>query len=144
MLERFVTAQDAGGTFDRALAELRAGAKVSHWMWFVFPQLAGLGTSPTARHYALADTAAARAYLAHPLLGPRLAQATEAMLGWAGRRSAQSVLGPVDALKFASSITLFEHVADSSASDFGRALDAFYDGRRDGRTLSLLGLAPSS
>ena len=144
MLDRFVAAQDVGGTFLRALAELRAGAKASHWMWFVFPQLAGLGHSTMAQRYAIADAAEARAYLAHPVLGPRLTEASEAMLGWAGRRTAEAILGPVDALKFASSMTLFDHVANDRGAVFGRTLGAFYEGRRDERTLSLLGVAPAS
>jgi uncharacterized protein (DUF1810 family) len=102
-LERFVEAQRP--IHDQALGELRAGAKRSHWMWFVFPQIAGLGRSPTARRYALRDAVEARAYLTHPVLGARLRECTEAMLGWAGRKSAEVILGPVDAKKFASSMT---------------------------------------
>ena len=139
-LDRFVVAQDEGGTFARALDELRAGAKLSHWMWFVFPQLAGLGRSATSRRFAIADAGEARAYLAHPILGARLAQATEAVLGWAGRRSAAAILGPVDALKLASAMTLFEHVA-ADRSGFAGVLDGFYEGRRDLATLALLGAA---
>ncbi|MBW8785633.1 MAG: DUF1810 domain-containing protein [Novosphingobium sp.] len=134
-LDRFVPAQE--GIYEQALTELRAGAKRSHWIWFVFPQLAGLGRSETARFYAIADAAEARAYLAHRLLGLRLAKCTDAMLGWAGRRSAQDILGPVDALKFASSMTLFE--ACGGGERFGKALDAFHGGERDRRTLDLLG-----
>lgn len=133
-LERFVAAQ--AGTYDHALAELRAGAKTRHWMWFVFPQIAGLGSSETARFYAIADAAEARAYLAHPLLGPRLIEATGAMLGWAGRRSAEAILGAVDAVKLRSSMTLFETVGDVPA--FGDCLDRFYAGARDPATLQLL------
>lgn len=99
-LERFVEAQ--GPVYEQALGELRAGAKQSHWMWFVFPQIAGLDRSPTARFYAIADEAEARAYLAHPVLGARLRECTDTMLGWAGRKSAEAILGPVDALKFRS------------------------------------------
>lgn len=119
------------------LAELRAGAKRSHWMWFVFPQLAGLGSSEMARHYAIADRSEAAAYLAHPLLGARLVQCTDAMLEWSNRRSAEAILGAVDALKFASSMTLFE--AAGGGDSFGRAVEAFCAGRRDARTLELLG-----
>ena len=115
-LERFVAAQD--GVIDRALAELVAGAKTSHWMWFVFPQIAGLGHSEMARRYAIADLAEARAYLAHPVLGPRLAAATEAMLGWAGRRSAETMLGGIDAIKLRSSMTLFEAAAGDDGAGF--------------------------
>lgn len=105
-------------------------------MWFVFPQIAGLGLSETARRYAIADLGEARAYLAHPTLGPRLAECTEAVLGWSGRRSAEAILGPVDALKFASSMTLFE--AAGSGEPYAHALEAFYARRRDARTLELL------
>jgi uncharacterized protein (DUF1810 family) len=138
-LARFVGAQDGAGTYPRALAELRAGAKTTHWMWFVFPQLAGLGRSATARHFGIADSGEAIAYLRHPLLGARLAESTSAMLGWAGRRSAAQILGPVDALKFASSMTLFAEIGGDRASPFVAALEAFYDGRRDPLTLRLLG-----
>lgn len=102
-------------------------------MWFVFPQIAGLGRSPTARLYALRDLAEARAYLAHPTLGQRLLEATRAMLAWAGRRSAEAILGPVDAMKFKSSMTLFE--AAGGPPEFGLALDAFYARSRDRATL---------
>ncbi len=133
-LERFVTAQEE--VFSRALIELKEGYKRSHWMWFVFPQIAGLGHSPMARFYAIASAAEARAYLAHPLLGPRLAACTGAMLAHKGR-SAETILGPVDALKFRSSLTLFEAAADDPTL-FAEALDAFCDGERDERTLALV------
>lgn len=116
---------------------MRAGAKHSHWMWFVFPQIAGLGRSPTARLYAIAGLAEARAYLAHPVLGSRLLECTEAMLGWAGRRSAEAILGSIDALKFKSSMTLFEAAAEEPAR-FAAALDAFCAGERDAATLARL------
>ena len=135
-LERFVDAQ--ADVYRQALAELRGGAKRSHWMWFIFPQLAGLGRSPTAQFYAIADEAEARAYLAHPVLGPRLGECTDAMLGWAGRKSGEAILGPLDALKFRSSMTLFEVAAEESDDRFGRALDGFYSGERDRATLELL------
>jgi uncharacterized protein (DUF1810 family) len=134
-LDRFVAAQDA--IYSRALTELKAGAKRNHWMWFVFPQIAGLGRSETARYYAIADLAEAQAYLAHPLLGARLGECTDAMLTWAGTCDAEDILGPVDALKFKSSMTLFE--AAGGAARFGQALDAFHDGERDRATLDLLG-----
>jgi uncharacterized protein (DUF1810 family) len=105
-------------------------------MWFVFPQIGGLGFSDMARRYAIADLDEARAYLAHPILGPRLAEFTDTILRWDGRRSAEAILGSVDALKFASSMTLFE--AAGGGSRYARALDAFYCGQRDGRTLQLL------
>ena len=133
-LDRFVAAQEA--VYPQALAELAAGAKRSHWMWFIFPQIAGLGRSEMARLYAIADLAEAQAYLAHALLGPRLAECTEAMLPWSGKRDAASILGPVDALKFASSMTLFEAV--NGGSLFAEALDGFCAGQRDARTLALL------
>lgn len=135
-LQRFVSAQE--GTYRQALTEVRAGDKRSHWMWFIFPQLAGLGRSPTAQFYGITDRAEAQAYLAHPLLGQRLEEITAAMLGWAGQRSATAILGPVDALKFRSSMTLFEAVADDLAA-FAQALDSFCDGERDPLTLRMLG-----
>lgn len=133
-LERFLDAQR--DTYDTALAELRAGAKRSHWMWFIFPQIGGLGQSPTARFYALRDLAEAQAYLAHPLLAKRLADCIDAMLGWAGQRSAEAILGGIDAVKLRSSCTLFE--AAGGDARFGHCLDAFYDGECDAATLALL------
>lgn len=135
-LERFLEAQRP--IYDQALEELRAGAKRGHWMWFIFPQIAGLGRSATAQFYALANTAEARAFLAHPLLGQRLRDSTDAMLQWAGHRSADAILGPIDALKFRSSMTLFEAAAASDDAPFGRALEAFYAGQRDELTLERL------
>src|SRR4051812_43144459 len=95
-LDRFIAAQD--GVYAQALAELKAGRKRSHWMWFVFPQIAGLGRSPTAQYYAIASAAEARSYLAHPLLGPRLGACAEVVLAHEGR-SAEAIFGPVDAMK---------------------------------------------
>ncbi len=138
-LERFVAAQDA--MLDDVRKELAGGEKRSHWMWFVFPQVAGLGLSRTAQFYAIQDLAEADRYLAHPVLGPRLAECSQLMLGWAPRRSASAILGTVDALKFCSSMTLFEVAAQDTGGDsegFTRALDAFCQGRRDERTLQLL------
>lgn len=135
-LERFVEAQRP--IYDQALGELRAGAKRGHWMWFVFPQIAGLGSSPTARRYALRDAVEARAYLTHSVLGARLRECTEAMLAWAGRRSGEAILGPVDAMKFASSMTLFDTVSDTPDNPFARALAAFNRGERDPLTLERL------
>ena len=106
-------------------------------MWFVFPQVAGLGRSSTAQFYAIRGRDEAVAYAGHPLLGVRLAECTEAVLGWAGKRSAERILGPVDALKFRSSMTLFEACAQDSAP-FAAALEAFYAGERDGATLERL------
>jgi uncharacterized protein (DUF1810 family) len=133
-LQRFVDAQQ--GILDTVLAELNAGAKQSHWMWFVFPQLAGLGRSPTAEFYGIGTLAEARAYLEHPLLGRRLGDCVEALLHWAGRRSARQVLGPIDALKLKSSMTLFDAV--EPAGTFADALAGFYGGDRDELTLALL------
>jgi len=133
-LDRFTAAQEE--VYPQALGELKRGRKESHWMWFVFPQYAGLGASPMARFYAIASAGEAAAYLVHPLLGPRLGECTEAMLAHRGR-SAEAILGPVDAMKFRSSMTLFEAVAGRHDL-FARALEAFYKSERDPRTLELL------
>ncbi|WP_244945193.1 DUF1810 domain-containing protein [Couchioplanes caeruleus] len=130
-LERFVSAQAA--VYDRALTELRAGAKRSHWMWFVFPQIAGLGLSPTARTYAIRDLAEARAYLAHPVLGPRLTECSQALLAVEGR-TAREILGHPDDLKLRSSMTLFARAADDAAV-FQAVLDKYYGGEPDPATL---------
>jgi uncharacterized protein (DUF1810 family) len=114
-LDRFVAAQERGGTYERAVAELRAGAKVSHWMWFVFPQVAGLGLSAMAREYAIASVAEARAYLAHPVLGPRLRECARVVAATEGS-SATRIFGPVDAMKLRSSMTLFAAAADQAAA----------------------------
>ena len=132
-LERFVSAQET--TYDRALAELRAGHRRSHWMWFVFPQIAGLGLSPTAQRYAIRDLAEARAYLGHPVLGPRLVECARALLGVEGR-SAEQILGYPDDLKLRSSMTLFAEAADEAeAAVFREVLQRYYDGRADPATL---------
>jgi len=133
-LRRFLDVQ--AKAFDIALGELRDGAKRSHWMWYIFPQLAGLGMSQTAQFYAIGSLEEARAYLVHPTLGPRLRACVGAIAQWAGRRTAAQVLGPVDALKFRSCLTLFDQVAP--AGIFAGALDAFYGGEPDHRTLALL------
>lgn len=133
-LQRFIDAQD--GVIEAALAELKAGAKRSHWMWFIFPQLRQLGRSPTAKHYGITSIEEASAYLQHPLLGPRLTASIETILRWAGRRTPEQILGPVDTLKFRSSLTLFD--AGQPGGLFDRALAAFYGGIRDERTLALL------
>jgi uncharacterized protein (DUF1810 family) len=133
-LARFVAAQE--GVYGRALAELRHGRKESHWMWFVFPQIAGLGSSPAARHYAIASSDEARAFLAHPLLGARLRECTAAILAHR-ERGAAAIFGAVDAMKLRSSMTLFEAVADDPAP-FAQALGAFHGGERDAATLRLL------
>ena len=133
-LERFVSAQ--ASTYDRALAEIRAGLKQSHWMWFVFPQYAGLGFSSTAAHYAIRSRAEAEAYLQHPVLGARLRECAEAACALKGR-SARDVFGYPDDLKLRSSATLFASVSPPE-SVFHRVLDAFFDGEGDERTLGLL------
>ena len=132
-LDRFVSAQAA--VYDRVLAELRRGRKASHWMWFVFPQIAGLGRSETARVYAIHDAVEARAYLAHPVLGPRLIEATEAVVAAPGE--AEAILGGIDAIKLRSSMTLFAAVAED-AKPFVAALDRFFGGKRDDVTLAAL------
>jgi uncharacterized protein (DUF1810 family) len=131
-LQRFVAAQEAGGTYRRAAAELRNGRKASHWMWFIFPQIAGLGYSPAAQTYAISGLEEARAYLAHPVLGARLIECAAILAGLAGR-TAEQVLGEVDALKLRSSMTLFLHAAPGEPV-FGQVLDQYYDGRPDPAT----------
>jgi len=133
-LERFVRAQDDGGTYRTAVAELRAGRKRSHWMWFVFPQVAGLGSSPAARHFALSGLDQARAYLAHPVLGPRLVEAARALTGRPGHDPV-AVLGSVDALKLRSSMTLCAHAAEDEPV-FTDVLAQYYGGAEDPATLT--------
>ena len=133
-LQRFVDAQQ--GVIDTVLAELRAGSKQTHWIWFVFPQLADLGRSPTARYFGLTSIDEAGRYLEHPLLGQRLSDCVEALMPWSTERTAERILGSVDALKLRSSLTLFDRVAP--ASIFERALLNFYSGERDELTLALL------
>lgn len=133
-LHRFVEAQQRD--YDRALAEIRAGQKRSHWMWYIFPQFAGLGLSPIAQHYAIRSSDEARAYLAHPLLGRRLRECAEAALAVEGK-TAREIFGHPDDLKLRSSATLFSAVAGTE-SVFERLLDHFFDGRPDERTLRLL------
>jgi uncharacterized protein (DUF1810 family) len=136
-LQRFLDAQDRGGTYERALGELRAGRKASHWMWFVFPQLAGLGRSEMARRYAIASLDEAKAYLAHPVLGPRLRECAAALLALDEGRSARQVLGDTDAVKLRSSMTLFDRAAPEEPL-FGRVLDRYFDGRPDEATVERL------
>jgi uncharacterized protein (DUF1810 family) len=133
-LRRFVDAQE--GVYERALGEIRAGEKRTHWMWFIFPQVDGLGWSATARRYAIRGRAMAGAYLAHPVLGPRLEACAEALLGVQGR-TASEVFGWPDDLKLRSSMTLFAEVA-GPGSVFERVLERFCDGDRDERTLEIL------
>ncbi|GAA0468153.1 hypothetical protein Ade02nite_78970 [Paractinoplanes deccanensis] len=134
-LDRFVSAQD-GGVYERALAEVRQGGKRSHWMWFVFPQLAGLGSSPTAAYYAIRDLAEARAYLAHPRLGPRLIEISAAVAA-SPVASATVLLGHPDDLKLRSSMTLFGRAAPDQEV-FTRVLARYFDGVPDARTDELL------
>lgn len=140
-LERFVVAQ--ARVFDDVMAELRSGRKRSHWMWFIFPQLRGLGQSATARFYGLASRDEACAYLAHPVLGPRLHAATRAVLGIEGP-SLHDIFGSPDDLKFCSCMTLFTRVAGDKIDVFRLALDRYCAGRMDERTLALLGDATNS
>ncbi|MBV9452243.1 MAG: DUF1810 domain-containing protein [Streptosporangiaceae bacterium] len=131
-LQRFVSAQDADGTYDQAVSELRAGRKTSHWMWFVFPQIVGLGNSPTSRTYAISSLEEAEAYLAHPVLGPRLIECASILTGLRGR-TAEQIFGGVDALKLRSSVTLFMHAAPSEPV-FRHVLDHYFDGVPDPAT----------
>jgi uncharacterized protein (DUF1810 family) len=131
-LARFVAAQDAHGTYGQATAELRAGAKVSHWMWFVFPQITGLGQSSVSRRYAIRSVAEARAYLAHPVLGPRLVECAAIVAGLTGR-TAEQIFGGIDALKLRSSMTLFLH-AEPGEPVFGRVLEVYFAGSPDPAT----------
>jgi uncharacterized protein (DUF1810 family) len=128
-LHRFVAAQDRDGTFERALAELRAGRKESHWVWFVFPQRAGLGQSEMSRRYAIGSPAEARAYVEHPVLGPRLIESAEALLTHPDS-SAREILGGIDAVKLRSSMTLFARAAPGQPV-FRRVLERFYAGEAD-------------
>ncbi len=134
-LERFVAAQ--AGVYEAVVGELRAGAKTGHWMWFIFPQLAGLGRSETARYYAIGSLDEARAYLRHPLLGPRLRECARAVLSVEGR-GAERILGGIDALKLRSSMTLF-HRADPAEPLFREVIERYYEGRPDDATDALLG-----
>lgn len=134
-LARFVSAQ--GENYADALAEIRDGCKLSHWMWYVFPQFAGLGQSETARRYAIQSLAEAEAYLAHPLLGPRLVECCEALLAVEGK-TAHAVFGTPDDLKLRSSATLFAALCPPG-SVFERVLVRYYAGRPDDHTLRLIG-----
>jgi uncharacterized protein (DUF1810 family) len=134
-LQRFVDAQ--APVMEAVRAELRAGRKRTHWMWFVFPQLRGLGSSSMARHYGISSLEEARAYLAHPVLGPRLRECCALLLAVPGR-SAHEILGSPDDLKFRSCLSLFS-LAAPDETVFGQALQRFYGGVADPRTLSLCG-----
>lgn len=139
-LNRFVTAQ-AGGLHERALAEVLAGRKLTHWMWFVYPQLRGLGRSETSIHYGIASLEEARAFLHHPVLGPGLLAATGAAVEAPASLSAEDVFGPIDAKKLQSSMTLFAHAAADSLP-FERVLTRWFDGRHDPHTEALLAKHP--
>ena len=134
-LERFLAAQDARGTYASAVAELRAGRKTGHWMWFVFPQIAGLGLSETSRRYAISSIDEARAYLAHPILGKRIEECARTLTELTGE-SARDIFGPVDATKLRSSMTLFAHAGDDPA--FRAVLERYFDGEEDSATLERL------
>ena len=134
ILERFVAAQN--GIFDQVLSELRAGRKMSHWMWFIFPQIHGLGHSPTAIKYAISGREEARAYLQHPILGSRLKECTQLVLN-VKDRSVEQIFGYPDNMKFRSSMTLFAQVSPQD-DIFQRALQKYFSGVPDGLTLSLL------
>lgn len=134
-LHRFVAAQEP--VFDTVLGELKAGRKRSHWMWFIFPQLRGLGRSSTATFYGIGSLAEARAYLAHQLLGPRLVLCTRTVLG-VERQSLHIIFGSPDDIKFHSSMTLFALAAGHGESVFAQALERYCDARMDKRTLTLL------
>jgi uncharacterized protein (DUF1810 family) len=135
-LQRFVAAQDHGGSYDAAVAELRAGRKRSHWIWFVFPQIAGLGHSPISQRYAISSLAEAQAYLAHPVLGQRLIECAGIVAGLRGS-TAQDIFGGIDAIKLRSSMTLFAR-ADPGNPVFREVLDAYYGGVADEVTDRLL------
>ena len=133
-LERFVRAQ--AGDYERALAEIKAGRKRSHWMWYLFPQIEGLGSSTMSRRYAIKGLAEARAYLEHPVLGPRLTSCVETLLALEGH-SAVEIFGPTDDLKLRSCATLFAE-ASPTGSVFDRLLDKYFQGERDASSLRLL------
>ena len=135
-LARFVIAQDAGGTYRHALEELREGAKRSHWMWFVFPQIAGLGQSPTARKYAVTAIDEARAYLRHPVLGSRLVECADVVAGLEGL-TARQIFGGIDERKLHSSMTLFLR-ADPQQGVFRAVLAKYFEGLPDAATDRLL------
>ena len=135
-LARFLDAQEAGGAYESALAELRAGRKHGHWIWFVLPQVEGLGTSPTSQFFGVRGLAEATAYAAHPVLGPRLVAVARALADLPGS-DAVAVLGSVDAVKLRSSMTLFE-AADPDQPVYAEVLAKYFGGERDPATLSRL------
>jgi uncharacterized protein (DUF1810 family) len=131
-LERFVEAQDAHGTYDRAVEELRRGRKTSHWMWFIFPQIAGLGHSEMSRLYAISSLEEAKAYLEHPVLGPRLRECA-GLVARARAESAEAIFGGIDAQKLRSCMTLFLRAAPDEPL-FQQVLDRYFGGRADEAT----------
>jgi uncharacterized protein (DUF1810 family) len=133
-LNRFVLAQ--AGDYERAVSEIRSGQKRSHWMWYIFPQIDGLGFSPTAKHYAIRSLSEAQAYLDHPVLGPRLVECADAVMSLEGR-SAGQIFGSPDDLKLRSCATLFATVSQPG-SVFDRLLQKYFEGKRDDRTIQLL------
>lgn len=136
-LDRFLLAQDDFGTYREALSQMKAGRKTTHWIWFVFPQIHGMGRSGFSVHFAIESRKEAEEYLADPVLGPRLREITRAVLGHRDEQI-QTVMGSrIDAVKFRSSMTLFDAVSPGDV--FGEALDAFFGGRKDARTLAILG-----
>ena len=139
-LSRFVRAQ--ADDYEHALAEIRSGRKRSHWMWYIFPQFDGLGFSSTSRRYSIKSIAEAEAYLSHPVLGPRLFECAQAVLGVEGR-SAFEIFGSPDDMKLRSCATLFARVSPAG-SVFDRLLDKYFQSRRDDKTLGLLGFAPEA
>jgi uncharacterized protein (DUF1810 family) len=139
-LARFVQAQ--AGAYQQALTEIRSGRKRSHWMWYIFPQLDGLGFSSTSRRYSIKSVAEAEAYLSHPVLGPRLLECALAVLGVQGR-SALEIFGSTDEMKLRSCATLFAFVSPAG-SVFHRLLEEYFQSGRDGKTLRLLGIAPEA
>jgi uncharacterized protein (DUF1810 family) len=137
-LARFESAQDEAGTYERALGELRAGRKTSHWMWFVFPQIAGLGQSAMSQRYAIASLAEAREYLQDPVLGTRLRECARVLTELHGR-SAEEIFGAIDAVKLRSSMTLFAlAAADDDDEPFRKVLDEYFDGSADAATEALV------
>jgi uncharacterized protein (DUF1810 family) len=135
-LERFVAAQDAHGTYERAVRELHAGMKLSHWMWFIFPQITGLGFSTMSQRYAINSLDEARAYVAHPVLGPRLVECARILVGTEGC-TATDILGGIDAMKLRSCMTLFTAAAPEQPA-FGEVLDKYFHGEPDEATLERL------
>ena len=138
-LSRFLRAQE--DDYEQAFSEIKSGQKRSHWIWYIFPQIDGLALSSTSRHYAIKSIGEAKAYLDHPILGPRLLECAEAAVGIEGR-SARAIFGSPDDLKLRSCATLFA-CASSPGSVFDRLLDKYYRGRRDDKTLQLLGIDPA-